>query len=119
MLLDSSSSLRTILSLKQCARVRKSRILGSSHLLQSALLLAYPVAAVAAIVAVEATASSEVPQMAPGQFVSQFFLFNVHCFYPYYNHRSTSSPYLESQFAKRERLRRIVPVVAWEGLTNA
>jgi hypothetical protein len=57
---------RTTVSLKQSARIFKNRFLGSPHLLQGSLL-AYPVAAGAAMVAVEATASPEVSQMAPGQ----------------------------------------------------
>lgn len=60
------SSVRTTVSLKQSARVFKNRFFGSPHLLQGSLL-AYPVAAGAAMVAVEATASLEVSQMAPGQ----------------------------------------------------
>jgi len=61
-----SSSVRTAVSLKQSARVFKDRFLGFPHLLQGSLL-AYPMAAGVAMVAVEASASPEVSQMAPGQ----------------------------------------------------
>lgn len=54
------------MSLRQSARVLKDRFLGSPHLLLGPFL-AYPMAAGAAMVAVEATASPEVSQMAPGQ----------------------------------------------------
>lgn len=70
---------RTTVSLKQSARVFRNRFLGSSKLLQGSLL-AYPVAAGAAMVAVEATASPEVSQMAPGQvnWIQKKFLCYLH-----------------------------------------
>ena len=60
------------MSLKQSTRVYKNRFLGSPHLLQGSLL-AFPVAAGAAMVAVQATASPEVSQMAPGQVYASKF----------------------------------------------
>lgn len=70
-----SSSLRTTVLPKQSARVFRNRFLGSVQLLQGPLL-AYPLATGAAMVAVAATASSEVSQMAPGQVHSSI------CFFP-------------------------------------
>lgn len=60
------------MSLKQSARVFKDRFLGSPHLLQGPLV-AYPMAAGAAMLAVEATTSPEVSQMAAGQVYASTF----------------------------------------------